>query len=224
MRCMLSDSLRPKQDFVPTAELLIEDLETLKVMADPLRLRIRELMVSPCTVKQIAALLEIPPTKLYYHVNLLEKHGLIVVVDARVVSGIIEKHYQVASRSIRVANHLLSSPSESAESLGLSINTLFDDSRDDLFNSIHEGAVDIGETSEIHHGAKLSSLRLRLTETEARDLFTRLDEVIQTFTRASHTNRSTHHDDTRLYKLFTAAFPTSRPDHLPAEPTAQESE
>lgn len=74
-------------------EMMIEDAETLRVLADPLRLRIRELMVRPCTVKQVAAVLGIAPTKLYYHINLLEKHKLIVVVAARVVSGIIEKQY-----------------------------------------------------------------------------------------------------------------------------------
>src|SRR5688572_24810596 len=100
--------LQPQINFVPAESYLVTDLETLKVLADPLRLRIRELMGKPTTVKQVAAKLDLPATKLYYHINLLEKHGLIVLVDTRVVSGIIEKHYQVSAQNVRVAKHLLS--------------------------------------------------------------------------------------------------------------------
>ena len=75
----------------------ITDLESLKVLADPLRLSILEYLMKPSTVKRIAEKLGKPPTKLYYHFNLLEQHGLIQLVDTRVVSGIIEKHYQATA-------------------------------------------------------------------------------------------------------------------------------
>lgn len=212
---MTFEPLQPRTDFVPLPELLIEDLETLKVMADPLRLRLRELMGKPCTVKQIARLLDIPATKLYYHVNLLEKHGLIVVVDAKVVSGIIEKHYQVAARSLRVAAHLLSSPLDSQESLNISINTVFEDARNNLFESIRAGVVDLSESAPDHVGAKIASLRLRLNDTEARDLFGQLETLLNSFTQASHVHQAADATDTHVYKLFVTAFPSSRADQPP---------
>ena len=74
------------------------DIETLRVLADPLRLRMLEVFGQhgrePLTVKEIARSLGEPLTKLYYHVNLLEQHGLIVVASSRLVSGILEKHYR----------------------------------------------------------------------------------------------------------------------------------
>ena len=77
---------------------MIENLETLKVVADPLRLRILDAFGDkPHTVKQIAKVLEIPPNKLYYHVNMLEEHGLIRVVNTRLVSGIVEKTYRATA-------------------------------------------------------------------------------------------------------------------------------
>jgi DNA-binding transcriptional ArsR family regulator len=204
------ESVQPKLNFIPSDEFIIEDLETLKVMADPLRLRIRELMVSPCTVKQIAAELDIPATKLYYHINLLEKHGLIVVVDAKIISGIIEKHYQVSAKMVRVANHLLSSPTDADESLELSINTLFDDTKVDLLTSIRDGAVNMDEDCEPHLGAKLNSLRLRLTEDEARAFFAQFEELMQTFINQSLANQQAQVSDMQIYKVLGVVFPTSR--------------
>jgi len=72
------------------AEFVITSLETLKVFSDPLRQQIIEtLLDGPRTVKQIAAELNIPPNKLYYHVNLLEAHSLIQVTDTRIVLSLI---------------------------------------------------------------------------------------------------------------------------------------
>ena len=74
-------------------EFLVDDLEMLKVIAHNTRLDILQSLKKPKTVKEIARLLKLPATKLYYHVNLMEKHGLIQVVETNIVSGIVEKKY-----------------------------------------------------------------------------------------------------------------------------------
>src|SRR5512145_3269846 len=98
----------------PITEYTVNDLETLKVLADPLRIHIIELVThEPRTVKQVAADLTLPPTKLYYHFKLLEERGLIQVVDTRIVSGIVEKQYQATALSYHVNKTLLSPTSPS---------------------------------------------------------------------------------------------------------------
>ena len=93
----------------------ISDLETLKVLSDPLRMRIIDSiglanqLGELRTVKQLADEVDTPASKLYYHINLLEKHGLIKVADTQIVSGIIEKHYQITAHSITIDRELLSS-------------------------------------------------------------------------------------------------------------------
>lgn len=91
----------------PEAELWIEDVETIKVMAHSRRMAILRLMQSPTTVNTISAELGIAASKLYYHVNLLEKNGLIQVVDHNIESGIVEKIYQVTARQFKLVNPLL---------------------------------------------------------------------------------------------------------------------
>jgi DNA-binding transcriptional ArsR family regulator len=79
----------------------IEDLASLKAISDPLRLRI--LLVfsddAPRTVKEIAAELGVEPTRLYYHIRILEKAGMIRVASQRMVSGIEEKTYEATASS-----------------------------------------------------------------------------------------------------------------------------
>lgn len=205
-----------KTPFRPAEEQIIEDLETLKVLADPLRLRIRELLNKPGTVKQIAQTLNIPATKLYYHINLLEKHGLIVVVDSRIVSGIIEKQYQVAAQSVRVDTTLLSATPTGVEGLTLSANTLFNDTLTDLLTSFQEGAISADAPENDPHSAKLHSLRLRLTEEQAGDLFIALETLLRAW--AAQSDRNMHEDIPHtLYKLFVVAFPSSRKKKLKVE-------
>ena len=88
-------------------EYVLSNLDTLKILSDPLRMQILEQISlinergQAAAVKQLADALSMPPTKLYYHVNLLEEHGLIRVVETRLISGILEKRYQVRARRIR---------------------------------------------------------------------------------------------------------------------------
>lgn len=89
----------------PTPEPLItlENLEALKVVADPLRNQILEALTpAPHTVSQIAAKLGLETSRLYYHFNLLEKHGFIHVVDTTVQGNLIEKTYWLTAYRFEV--------------------------------------------------------------------------------------------------------------------------
>src|SRR5438094_555513 len=87
------------------------DVETLKVLADPLRMLVlMEASEKERTVKELAAILDVPQTRLYYHVRMLEKHGLLRVAGRRMVSGIEERRYAATARSWTVADELISDP------------------------------------------------------------------------------------------------------------------
>ena len=58
--------------------LTLSDLDQVKVLADPLRIRIlEEMCTAERTTKQVAQRLGEKPTKLYHHVEALERVGLI---------------------------------------------------------------------------------------------------------------------------------------------------
>ena len=128
----------------PQAEFVIQDIETLRAISDPLRIRLLELMAQPQTVKEIAAQLGVGKTKLYYHLNLLEKHGIIRVARTRVVSGIIEKSYQVTAYSYRPAKELLLRGDEGKEHGVAIVESILDATRTDLTHSLNTGQAALG--------------------------------------------------------------------------------
>jgi len=89
----------------------------LKALADPTRVRVLLAVRRQArTVKELAAVLGVPQTRLYYHVKLLEQNGLIRVADRRLVSGIEERTYLAVSESMTVSPEF---PSGDADLAGL---------------------------------------------------------------------------------------------------------
>src|SRR5437588_8753531 len=89
----------------------VEDVATLKAVAEPLRMQLLlALDEGDLTVKELAAKLEVPPTRLYYHVRMLERHGLLEVASTRMVSGIEEKRYATTAKSWTVSDSLIANP------------------------------------------------------------------------------------------------------------------
>ena len=140
------------QQVIVNDEIVITDPETLKVVADPLRLRILKLLKQPTTVKEVAEAVDIPPTKLYYHFSQLEKHELIQVVETRVVSGIIEKHYQTAARRFRVDESLFATKQEAVEHIDTILSAIFDNAKREVKQSIEAGLMQIGKEAPCEEG------------------------------------------------------------------------
>ena len=170
-------------------EFIIEDVDALKMIADPIRLQIMRSLDKPRTVKDLAERLNIPATKLYYHVNQLEKHNIIRVVATRIVSGIIEKHYQVTAKSYRVSKSLLKATKDSDEQLEVLLSAIFDTAKAEMKQSVKAGLLLIDEAVKeprrdgiIWHG------NLNLTPEKFAELNGRLQSLLEEFDQAAHDN------------------------------------
>jgi DNA-binding transcriptional ArsR family regulator len=96
-------------------EAVVPDLETLRVLSDGRRHEILTALIrEPLTVRALAERLRLPRTRLYYHLELLERHGLVRVVHTRMVSGALERTYRAAARSFRVDRGALADSSAAA--------------------------------------------------------------------------------------------------------------
>ncbi len=93
----------------PEALLELTDLEQIKVFADPLRIRILELLGEERTTKQVAEILGEPPTRLYHHVAALERVGLIRLARTRQARGALEKYYVAVAKAFSADPRLFSS-------------------------------------------------------------------------------------------------------------------
>jgi DNA-binding transcriptional ArsR family regulator len=63
--------------------LLIKDVQTLKVVADPFRQELLGLIDGPRTVRELADKIGRPADRLYYHLSLLERHGIVKADEQR---------------------------------------------------------------------------------------------------------------------------------------------
>ncbi len=71
--------------------------EEIKVLFNPLRLKILDTFLiykKPITVKQLATLLGMQPSRVHYHVMLLLKIDVIELVRTEIINGIVAKYYQ----------------------------------------------------------------------------------------------------------------------------------
>lgn len=111
------DRTDPLQSRSPEAPMMVlDDLDQLRALSDPLRLRILEALAGrPRTTKQVAELLEEKPTRLYHHVDALESAGLVRLVHTRPKRGTLEKYYQAAARRFRADSSLFPTAPEDDE-------------------------------------------------------------------------------------------------------------
>ena len=84
-----------------------------------------------------------PFTRLYYHINLLEKNNIIHVVETRAMSGAVEeKYYQVAAYQFIVPRSMLSfSTPEGEESINVFLSAMLDETTEDIRQNIRSGHI-----------------------------------------------------------------------------------
>lgn len=168
-------------------EMELRDVETIKVFADARRLQILELMRRPTTVKAVGEALDTPPSKLYYHVNLLLEHGLIQVVDHNIDTGIVEKVYQVTARRFRLTNPLVSGGAVPDEASAALFSAMLDETRRGFLQAF--AGRDSAESTPPRHPF-LSRKEFRLTEAQLTALHARLDALIQDVTALGAANEA----------------------------------
>ena len=166
----------------PQPELVITDLEQLRVASDALRLQILDVMsMQPqkgWTAKELAEGLDTKQTKLYHHLALLEEHGFIRVAETRMVSGIQEKRYQVTASNFRVDRALLRGPGgESA--IGEVLDAIFDKARTEIIAGIHAGLIDMTEEDPQRRRMTLSMSHARLSPKSVRKLLRQVHRLAE---------------------------------------------
>jgi len=125
----------------------VEDVETMRVLADPLRIAILRTLMTDAefhppvmSAKELSAALGEPQTKLYRHLKQLEEVGLIAIAETRLVSGIVEQRYRAGQISIGMSRELVTDPAAQSEVLR-GIAVAIDDFRDELLAQWAAGRV-----------------------------------------------------------------------------------
>lgn len=87
--------------------LFIEDTERAGALLHPLRIDVLKRLAEPRSCPEVARDLDATTQKVYYHVKILERSGLVDRVDERRVRGIVEGVYQARARSYWLSPRLV---------------------------------------------------------------------------------------------------------------------
>ena len=165
------------------SEQLVIDPLTLKVLADPSRSYLVYSWAEYAKpAKQLAAEMDCPITRLYYHLQQLEKHGLIFVERTRKVSGILEKHYRASAREFVIDRSAYGAAGQvdSARSQAL-LGFVFDQSRLDISNGLNSGRIDASKPPPEVGSLMAYRTIMKLSTAQAKGLYDKLLAVYREY-------------------------------------------
>ncbi|HEV2528057.1 MAG TPA: helix-turn-helix domain-containing protein [Thermomicrobiales bacterium] len=160
---------------------ILDDPDVLRIVADPLRLRLLEaLRRAPMTVTELAEELGVARTRLYYHVRLLEGAGLVTVAETNVVSGIPEKRYRVTAYRLTIDRALLTGAGGDRQPLDVLLSVIFDEVASEIRRSVTSGLIDLDDGG----GSNIAPRRMaigrnwyRLSDREVGDFAAAVDRL-----------------------------------------------
>ena len=205
---------RRKGPRIPQQEsYTLKDLDQIKVLADPLRLRMLESFGQERTTKQVADLLGEKPTKLYHHVDALERVGLIALARTRPNRGTVEKYYLAVARTFRADSRAFQPKAKGKSeknALRQMLSTIFDTTSSELAALAELAAVG-GDRREdarkaIEEDGIVSFLEVRASESQVKEIRTRLQKIIQSLA-ADAEGSDGEEAGQRRYRLTLAYYP-----------------
>lgn len=161
----------------PVQVYVVSSIDELRALLDRKRVAIlRMLAEEELTVKQMADRMGLVPASVHYHVKVLEKVGLVTLVEIREKSGILEKYYRAIAREFQVDPSLGSAP----EAPGLALDTIVRDMRSsvnylqqageaDPFINVQLVSVNLSREQAERFAVRLHDLAMEFGEAEQPD-------------------------------------------------------
>jgi DNA-binding transcriptional ArsR family regulator len=169
----------------PLESRTVQDVEVLRAMADPTRLAILSVLMMEgredlpvLSVKEIAARIGEPQTKLYRHVKQLEAAGLIHVAATRLVSGILEQRYQASQRDVLFDSSFIRAHADDTE---VAFSALLDAFRTGFFRAFRDERLspDSIEDAERYRLPTIAFTETRVNPARATEIRERLRDVMK---------------------------------------------
>jgi DNA-binding transcriptional ArsR family regulator len=167
----------------PPSVRTVANVDVLKALADPTRLAILAALMKTrhdlpvMSVKELAAELHQPQTKLYRHVRQLEAAGLIKVASTRMVSGILEQRYQACQQDLIFERGFVAEHADESEA---ATQTALDLYREGLFAALRAGRLSEGDVpaEESYRKPVLFLSDLKVSRAKAAELKSKLEQIM----------------------------------------------
>lgn len=194
---------KPRQ----AALLVLTEIEQLRAISDPLRARIlASLAREEQTTKQVADRLGEKATKLYHHVETLEKAGLVRMTRTRQNRGTLEKYFIGVARRFEVGEALLGD-GQAPDALTTMIDTLLDQTR----NECHRLAAGDSPLDEVlKKSGLLSFIELHADQATIDRLGKKLHRLVAELSQEEADESSETEEAERAFRLLVAFYPLDR--------------
>lgn len=150
--------------------------------------------------------LNLPVTRLYYHVHQLEQNGFIEVAETRPAGGTVEKIYFVTARQFIVDRQEFSGqPDQALEQADILVDFTLTQASKAIRKSVESGAIDLTHPAPHPRALQIRRGLGRITTAQAVEFQQKLNALIDEFTRL----QSTTEDEQGEYFLAIAFFPVS---------------
>ena len=183
----------------PSPAFVLSELKQVKALADPLRQAVLGAFGGePKTTKQIAQNLGEKPTKLYHHVERLERVGLLKLVKRRQNRGTVEKYYQAVAKKFAVHPRLFGGfPKGKKSPIERALASAFDSALEEIRHGLEVKLLGSGAG---HPTAVFGQAQIRATPKQAMRLRARIEGLMKRVRRESR-------DQGDPYRLLIVSYP-----------------
>jgi len=165
--------------FEPADVYLIDDLKGFELLSHATRIEVLELCQEPHSVKEIAAAMGVPRTRLYHHVGMLDDAGMLAVVETRQAGALTEKVYQVAAKAFQPSEAFSNSANQRQLAEGI-LTSVMGTTRADFLRALEEGRFSMEKDTSTKQIALGRSL-MRLSPQHLEDLISDLETVLEKY-------------------------------------------
>lgn len=174
------NATRRQRKETQSVEKVITDLEALRIITDPLRLKILEVMAADLgrnwSAKEVARAIGTSQTKLYHHLGLMEEHGFLRVAETRLVSGIVERRYAATAQGFRVDRSLLA-VGGGADAMADAVDAVLDKTRGEILAGVASGLIARAGAAEVERRMAFWATHARLRPASVRKVLRLLQRL-----------------------------------------------
>lgn len=188
-------------------DMELTSAEQLRALADPFRLRLfGGVSRQPGSAKELAGRFDVPTTRLYHHLDLLEEHGFIEVVATRRSGARTERCYGAPSRrSIRPGPDLVDA--EDRSELGDLLRTIAEVVGATLAERVRTRPAGGVPTGEDGGEDMVAWSNVRLTQQQREDFAAEFADLTERIAAASMENKDEAGSDAEPTTVFVVLVP-----------------
>ena len=187
--------------------LAIRSVEQARVLLNPIRIKLVELLREPRTCAELASALDLTPQRINNHLKALRDAGLVRIASRRQVRNLVEATYQAEGKAYWLSPRIVREdpPTDRALRDELSLHNLLVTAEE-----IQEDVAELLSRTDDEEVPSLGlSIEITLGSAESRNAFTR--EVLEALRPVVERYQEPQSNEGRGYKLQLLCYPEPNP-------------